>query len=72
VPQGQIIQLDIALWLTGMIFEAGETLILKISGHDMRLVDFAALQGSFEVTNEGKHYAHFGNGISNYLDLYLL
>ena len=72
IQQGDIIQLEISLWPTGMIFEAGEKLILKLAGHDMRLVDFAQLQGTFNVTNEGKHYVHFGKGYSNTLDLNIL
>jgi hypothetical protein len=36
-----------------MIFEKAEKLVLKISGHDMRRVDFEMLQGSFQVTNKG-------------------
>lgn len=72
VPQGQSIRLEIALWPTGMVFEAGETLMVKVSGHDMRLVDFEALQGSFQVANKGSHYVHFGPGYSNFLDLNLL
>ncbi|KAJ5725008.1 alpha/beta-hydrolase [Penicillium malachiteum] len=69
---GDVVQLEISLWPTGMIFEAGEKLILKLAGHDMRLVDFAQLQGSFNVTNKGKHYVHFAEAYPNMLELNIL
>jgi predicted acyl esterase len=72
VPRGSVVKLQIDLWPTGMIFEQGEKLVLKISGHDMRLVDFEMLQGSFQVVNEGKHYIHLGGGRDNHLDLHIL
>ncbi|KAL3456407.1 alpha/beta-hydrolase [Aspergillus heterothallicus] len=69
VPRGEAIELEIFLWPTGMIFESGESIILKVAGHDMRLVDFAHLQGSFQVSNEGKHYVHLGGGRNNFVEL---
>ncbi|GKZ84471.1 hypothetical protein AnigIFM56816_009804 [Aspergillus niger] len=72
VPQGDTIELHMSLWPTGMIFEAGEKLIVKVAGHDMRLVDFEQLQGTFNVTNEGKHYVHFAERYNNYVELNLL
>jgi predicted acyl esterase len=69
VPSGDAIELEIFLWPTGMIFESGESIVLKIAGHDMRLVDFAHLQGSFQVSNEGKHYVHLGGGHNNFVEL---
>ncbi|KAI2994469.1 unnamed protein product [Aspergillus niger] len=72
VPQGDTIELHMSLWPTGMIFEAGEKLIVKVAGYDMRLVDFEQLQGTFNVTNEGKHYVHFAERYNNYVELNLL
>jgi predicted acyl esterase len=66
IPQGEVVQLQIALWRTGIIFEKGESLILKVSGHDMRLADFERPRGNFEVVNEEKHYVHFGGRYENY------
>ena len=54
-----------------MIFEKGEKLVLKISGYDMRLVDFEMLQGSFQVANKGKHFVHLGGEMENHLDLHV-
>lgn len=72
VPMGSIVKLQIDLWPSGMIFEKGEKLVLKINGHDMRLVDFEMLQGSFQVANEGKHFVRLGGEMENYLDLHVL
>jgi predicted acyl esterase len=69
VPVGNSIELEIFLWPTGMIFEAGESIVLKVAGHDMRLVDFAHLQGSFQGSNQGKHYVHLGGGRNNFVEL---
>lgn len=71
VPMGSIVKLQIDLWPTGMIFDKGEKLVLKISGHDMRLVDFEMLQGSFQVANKGKHFVHLGGEMENHLDLHV-
>jgi predicted acyl esterase len=68
---GSIVKLQIDLWPTGMIFDKGEKLVLKISGHDMRLVDFEMLQGSFQVANKGKHFVHLGGEMENHLDLHV-
>ena len=72
VPRGEVVRLEVYLWPTGMVFEAGESLVLKIAGHDMAPVDFEQLQGAFRVVNEGKHFVHFGEGRENYLEVYVL
>ncbi|KAL4875169.1 alpha/beta-hydrolase [Aspergillus karnatakaensis] len=72
VPVGRTIELEIFLWPTGMIFEAGESAVLKVAGHDMRLVDLEPLRGSFQVVNEGKHFVHFGGGYNNFVELNIL
>ncbi|OJI89782.1 hypothetical protein ASPTUDRAFT_60453 [Aspergillus tubingensis CBS 134.48] len=72
VPVGSTIELEIYLWPTGMIFEAGESVVLKLAGHDMRLVDFEFLRGSFQVANEGKHFVHVGGGYNNFVELNIL
>jgi hypothetical protein len=60
------------LWPTGMIFDKEESRVLKISGHDMRLVDFTSIRGSFNVTNDGKHFVHFREMYNNYIQLNVL
>lgn len=72
VPCGEVVRLEVHIWPTGMVFEAGESLVLKMAGHDMALVDFEHLQGSFRVVNEGRHFVHFGDARENYLEAYVL
>lgn len=38
--------------------EAGEKLVLRVSGHDMRLGEFPPLRGAFSSGNNGKHVLH--------------
>ncbi|KEF55052.1 uncharacterized protein A1O9_08705 [Exophiala aquamarina CBS 119918] len=57
---GQIVELDIGLWQTGMAFEPGESLLLKVSGHPMTLAEFPPLRGAELSQNKGRHVLHFG------------
>lgn len=57
---GEVVELEIGLWQTGMAFEAGETLLLKISGHVMTLAEFPPLRGAEATENRGRHLVHFG------------
>lgn len=72
VPRGEVVRLEVYIWPTGIVFEAGESLVLKIAGHDMALAEFEHLQGAFRVVNEGRHFVHFGEGREDYLELYVL
>lgn len=58
--KGEIVRLDIRLWQTGIRFEAGEKLVLKVSGHPMVLAEFPPLRGALPNANVGKHVAHIG------------
>lgn len=59
-PRGQVVELEIGLWQTGMAFEAGESLLLKVSGHPMTLAEFPLLRGKEGTENRGRHVVHFG------------
>ena len=67
LSQGEIVPLEIGLWPTSMIFHAGETLRLCISGYDylgrvghsLRIVNF----------NKGGHIIHTGGEYDSYLIL---
>jgi predicted acyl esterase len=72
VPSREVVRLEVFIWPTGIVFEAGESLVLKIAGHDMALAEFEHLQGAFRVVNKGKHFVHFGSEKENYLELYIL
>lgn len=60
VPRGQVVEMTIGLWPTGMVFEAGEQLVLKIAGHHMCLAEFEPLRGGFDTSNKGTHVVHVG------------
>ena len=42
-PVDEVMRLEIEIWSTGMVLEAGERLVLKVSEHSIALVDFGAL-----------------------------
>ena len=62
VKPGEVVRLEVAIWACGMAFEAGEKLVLKLSGHDMRFVDFPPLSCSFHSGNKGIHKIYCGEG----------
>ena len=60
VAPGEIVKLDLGIWPTGIVFEAGEQLVFKIAGHEMRLAEFEPLRGGFTNGNKGRHVVHIG------------
>ena len=60
VPLGQIVCLDIPLWPSGIIFEAGESIRLEVKGHEVTLPEFPALDRVPQNLNRGKHFVHTG------------
>lgn len=60
VPAGEVVELDIAIWPGGIVFEAGETLRFEIKGHDPILPEYPPLFQSLENINVGKHIVHTG------------
>ncbi|KAE8360997.1 alpha/beta-hydrolase [Aspergillus caelatus] len=66
---GEIVELDIGLWQTGIYFEAGEKLILKIAGHNMTLAEFPNLRGGMRNFNQGKHTVHVGGSYASQLTI---
>ncbi|KAH8838284.1 hypothetical protein MCOR27_005775 [Pyricularia oryzae] len=68
---GDVVRLEIPIEQGGMVFEAGEKLVLKLAGHEMRLVDLLLLQGAFKTTNRGKHFVHFQADRPNYLEVFV-
>lgn len=60
ITPGQIIQLEIGMWPSGMIFNEGESLVLKVSGHWMTLSEYPWLRGEHKPRNKGNHVLHFG------------
>ncbi|CVL11485.1 related to cocaine esterase [Fusarium proliferatum] len=72
VKPGTIVRLDIGLWQTGMAFEGGEGLMLKISGHSMTLAEFPNLRGNESMENVGTHHVHVGGSTASYLTIPLV
>jgi len=69
VQPGEVIRLRVQLWPTGMVFEAGETLVLKVSGREMGLRD---LPGAEVMANEnvGVHRVYVGGEMEGYLEFF--
>ena len=69
VPAGEVIRLEIGLWPTGMVFEEGEALVLKIAGHPLVLAEFEPLRGKFVAENKGRHQVHFGGEFDSHVSI---
>lgn len=69
VKAGEELRLEIEIWPTGMLFEPGEQLVMKISGHFMGPAEFEPLQGTFPVCNQGRHLVRWGGSSASYLEI---
>jgi hypothetical protein len=67
VPRGQIVRLEIGLWQTGIVFDAGERIVLKVSGHNITLAEFPQLRGALRIGNIGRHHLDFGGSYQSHL-----
>ncbi|KUL87572.1 hypothetical protein ZTR_04589 [Talaromyces verruculosus] len=72
VKPGMIVKLDIGLWQTGMVFDAGEKLVFKISGHCMTLAEFPQLRGAELQANRGTHIVHMGGSYKSHISIPLV
>lgn len=72
VLSGEVMKLEIGIWAGGMVFEKGEKLVLKVSGHPMALAEFDILWGSYQPDNRGDHSVHFGGEYQSRLEIPLL
>ena len=57
---GRPVRVEIGIWATGIVFQPGERLVLKIAGHPMILAEFPELRGAHSGPNKGDHVLHFG------------
>ncbi|KAB8220024.1 Alpha/Beta hydrolase protein [Aspergillus novoparasiticus] len=63
-----IVPLLIPIWPLGVVFEAGEGLMLRVSGHDMSLPETESLRLTAPVDeNEGQHTVYTGGEYESYL-----
>ncbi|RAK95961.1 CocE/NonD family hydrolase [Aspergillus ibericus CBS 121593] len=72
VPRGKIVKMDIGIWQTGIAFDAGEKIFLKVSGHNMTLAEFPQLRGALPTYNVGRHHIHLGGANQSHLLLPLV
>jgi predicted acyl esterase len=60
-PRGEVVELEIGLWATGIDFKAGEALEVQISGYNPAIAAFQPLVGKANNgINEGFHHVHYG------------
>ncbi|EWG51760.1 hypothetical protein FVEG_10649 [Fusarium verticillioides 7600] len=71
IPAGTVAKLEIPIWPTGIIFEEGEYLTLKVSGHYMSFMEFDFLYGAAHA-NKGRHTIHIGADSDSHLVVPLL
>ncbi|OJJ33397.1 hypothetical protein ASPWEDRAFT_115989 [Aspergillus wentii DTO 134E9] len=70
VKPGEVIPLLIPIWPVGMVFEAGEGVMLRVSGHDMALPEVEGMRVDEAVDeNEGVHTVYTGGERGSYLVL---
>jgi uncharacterized protein len=60
ISPGQVVCLEIPLWPSGIIFDAGESIRLEVKGHEVTLPEFPALYRAAKNLNCGKHVIHTG------------
>lgn len=61
ITPGMVVKLDIPLWPIGMVFEAGEGVLLRIAGHELRLPELSILHTNTPMDeNVGRHWIHTG------------
>ena len=72
ISPGEVVKLSIGLWPTGIIFECGQKLVLKVAGHSLVLAEYVALRGTFQAENKGTHVVHFGGDYGSHVVLPLV
>jgi predicted acyl esterase len=66
IKPGEIVRLEIGVWATGIAFEAGEILELRVGGVYPGIANFGTNEHSL---NAGEHKVHFGGAYDSYLSL---
>ncbi|KAK2778935.1 hypothetical protein CKAH01_11526 [Colletotrichum kahawae] len=67
VAAGEIVQLEVWVWPTAIQFDAGEQLVVKVSGHRMTLPEFEHL--AVEPRNAAQQLVHVGGQYESYLEV---
>ncbi|KAK6076840.1 hypothetical protein SCUP234_06909 [Seiridium cupressi] len=62
VSPGQVVELEIPIWPIGMVFEAGEGIMLRVAGHELRLPEVEVMRSDEPLDeNVGRHQIHTAN-----------
>lgn len=69
VEPGTVVRIETSIWPGGMIFDKGESLVLKVAGHPMFLAEFPSMRGKFRARNAGKHNIHIGGDQASHVFL---
>lgn len=69
IKPGEVVSLEIQLWPTGIVFEAGEKLILRISGEKLGVLSLPHLIKE-PNPNQGKHVLHLGGQFASRLQFF--
>ncbi|KAJ0418326.1 Alpha/Beta hydrolase protein [Aspergillus carlsbadensis] len=72
IEKGKIVKIETSIWPGGIIFEEGERLVFKVSGHPMYLAEFPTLRGQFKAQNTGRHYIRIGGASGSFITVPLL
>lgn len=72
VQPGIVVELDIAIWPGGIVFEEGESLRFEVKGHDPILPEYPPLFKSLTNLNVGKHRIHTGPKFQSSITLPLI
>ncbi|KAF6808527.1 x-pro dipeptidyl-peptidase c-terminal non-catalytic domain-containing protein [Colletotrichum sojae] len=64
---GEVVELEVWIWPTAIQFDAGEQLMLKVSGHDMSLPEFEFLKSEPEKC--AQQAVHLGGEYESYLEV---
>ncbi|KAF7125709.1 hypothetical protein CNMCM5793_002002 [Aspergillus hiratsukae] len=66
IAPGTVVPLDITIWPMGMVFQAGEGIMLRVSGHSMNGLFFSIAEEP-EDANVGEHVIHTGGKYDSHL-----
>ena len=68
IPAGTVIPLMIPIWPVGMVFEAGEGLMLRVAGHDMCLPEVEMMRPTKPLDeNKGAQIVYTGGDHDSFL-----
>jgi len=67
ITPGDVVKLEIGIWAMGIEYEAGESIVLEVSGHSRGIVEFG--KDKQHNDNKGQHVLHLGGEYDSHLIL---